>query len=125
MRRLRREQDARRDRIQEELLRAERARLREAQAFRQQVLAELRHFRRDQALAQEEAQAGRVALQQLVAEIRQEQQLAQDSYEELRQLRASINTAVQEERRVETGLELRVLGRDHGTVKASGVGFGF
>ncbi|XP_019339657.2 translation initiation factor IF-2 [Alligator mississippiensis] len=100
MRRLRREQDARRDRIQEELLRAERARLREAQAFRQQVLAELRHFRRDQALAQEEAQAGRVALQQLVAEIRQEQQLAQDSYEELRQLRASINTAVQEERRV-------------------------
>lgn len=25
----------------------------------------------------------------------------------------------------ETGLELRVLGRDHGTVKASGVGFGF
>ncbi|XP_014456347.1 uncharacterized protein LOC106738121 [Alligator mississippiensis] len=100
MRHLHQVQRTRRDGIQEELLRAERAHLREAREYRQQVLAEFRRSRRDQALFLEEVRAGRVALQQLLAKIMEERQLAQDSYRELRQLQASINTAIQEKLRV-------------------------
>ncbi|XP_019402546.1 PREDICTED: uncharacterized protein LOC109318005 [Crocodylus porosus] len=100
MRHLCRAQRTQRDGIQEELLRAERAHLREAREYRQQVLAEFCRSRHDQALFLEEVEAGRVALQQLVAKIMEERQLAQDSYEELRQLQASINTAIQERLRV-------------------------
>ncbi|XP_014379425.1 uncharacterized protein LOC106722683 [Alligator sinensis] len=100
MRHLHRAQRTRRDGIQEELLRAERAHLREAREYRQRVLAEFRRSRHDQALFLEEVRAGRVALQQLLAKIMEERQLAQDSYEELRQLQASINTAIQEKLRV-------------------------
>ncbi|KYO35749.1 hypothetical protein Y1Q_0010182 [Alligator mississippiensis] len=54
MRHLHQVQRTRRDGIQEELLRAERAHLREAREYRQQVLAEFRRSRRDQALFLEE-----------------------------------------------------------------------
>ncbi|XP_025051379.1 fibrous sheath CABYR-binding protein-like [Alligator sinensis] len=74
MRRLRWRRRALRDSMQEEAFRAEWVRHREAQDFRAQVLRELRRFRRNQALALEEARAGRVALQQLVGEIQEKRQ---------------------------------------------------
>ncbi|KYO28673.1 hypothetical protein Y1Q_0000834 [Alligator mississippiensis] len=100
MRRLRWRRRALRDSMQEEAFRAEWVRHREAQDFRAQVLRELRRFRRNQALALEEARAGRVALQQLVGEIQEKRQLARDGFEELRQLWASIEAAVTQKRRV-------------------------
>ncbi|KYO23051.1 hypothetical protein Y1Q_0005522 [Alligator mississippiensis] len=69
--------------VQDQVLWTEQACHQESQDIRAQVLHKLRHFHCDQTLTLEEAQAGRVALQQLVGEIREEQQLAWDSFEEL------------------------------------------
>ncbi|KYO17926.1 hypothetical protein Y1Q_0011562 [Alligator mississippiensis] len=66
----------------------------EGKAYCQQVLAKFCPCCHDQALVLEDVWTRRVALKQLVAEIREKQKLAWDSYEELKQLQASIAIAV-------------------------------